>query len=204
MVAAKNVELPLGEIVASADQRVILHGVPWSLYEQLLDLRGERAVPRLTYLEGTLEIMSPSSFHEKIKSRVGHLVEVFLLHHDLEFEALGSWTLKSAPKGSGAEADECYLVGPDRTSDRPHLAIEVNWTSGGLDKLAVYAKLKVPEVWIWQRDALTVHVLVGEHFEPRERSALLPAIDLDQLVRHLDHDSASAAIKAYRAELEGR
>lgn len=196
--------LPSGQDVAVADQRVFMRGVPWSHYEVLLALRGEAAVPRLSYLEGTLEIMAPSESHELIKSRLGRLVEVFLLHHDLEFEALGSWTLKGAPELAGAEPDECYKVGPHRSGDRPHLVIEVNWTHGGIDKKAIYARLGVPEMWIWQDDGLQVFVLRGRAMVRADRSELLPGIDLDGLLRHLDAPSASAAIKAYRAELEAR
>lgn len=194
---------PPDDLLARADQRVTLTGVPWALYEQLDAVRGDKAVPRLSYLEGTLEIMSPSTYHERTKSRIGRLVEAYMLHHDITFEAVGSWTLKSGKKKAGAEPDECYLVGDDRSGDRPHLAIEVNWTHGGLDKLAIYARLGVGEVWIWQDDAVTVHRLVGARYEERSASEVLPGIDLAQLVRHLDADSASEAIKAYRRELEG-
>lgn len=194
---------PPGEVIGTADERVIMRGVPWSHYEVYLALRGESAVPRLSYLKGTLEIMSPSESHERIKSRIGCLVEVFLLHHDIEFETVGSWTLKDAPELSGAEPDECYKLGADRSGDRPHLAIEVEWTSGGLDKLAIYARLRVPEVWRWREGQLTAHVLgdAGEYTEAR-RSALLPALELDRIAAHLHAESTSAAIRAYRAELE--
>lgn len=42
------------------DHWILLHGVPWAEYERLLAMRGECAVPRLTYLDGELELMSPS------------------------------------------------------------------------------------------------------------------------------------------------
>lgn len=193
-----------GEIVGTADQRVVLHGVPWSHYEVMLALRGESAVPRLIYLEGTLEIMSPSESHERLKSRLGHLVEVYLLHHDITFEALGAWTLKHAPELRGAEPDECYKLGEDLSGDRPHLAIEVVWTSGGLDKLDVYARLRVPEVWIWREDRITAHVLEGAAYREVQVSAALPGFDFARVAALMHAPSASAAIKAYRAELEGR
>ncbi len=203
MVAASKATVPLGEVVGTADQRVILHNVPWSHYEVMLALRGESSVPRLSYCEGTLEIMSPSRTHEHLKSRIGHLVEVFLLHHDIEFEAVGSWTLKGAPELRGAEPDECYLLGEDRSGDRPHLAIEVSWTSGGIDKLAIYARLGVPEVWIWKDGIISAHVLGGQAYEQRTESAVLSDINLAELTEFLDAPSASAAIKAYRKRLEG-
>lgn len=193
---------PPGDVVGTADQRVVLHNVPWSHYEVMLALRGESAVPRLSFCEGTLEIMAPSRTHEHLKSRIGRLVEVFLLHRDVEFEAVGSWTLKGAPELRGAEPDECYLLGEDRGGDRPHLAIEVQWTSGGIDKLNIYARLGVPEVWIWKEGRIGVYVLVDGAYVASARSAALPGIDLEALAGHLDAPSASAAIRAYRQELE--
>ena len=48
----------------TSDQVVLLRGVAWSTYSVLLEERGERSVPRLHYLEGDLQVMSPSEFHE--------------------------------------------------------------------------------------------------------------------------------------------
>ena len=57
----------------TADQRIILHGVPWSHDEVLLALRGDAPVPRLTYLRGQLELMRPSQDHERIKTPIARL-----------------------------------------------------------------------------------------------------------------------------------
>ena len=123
----------------TADQRVILHGVPWSHYEVMLALRGDAPVPRLTYLRGELELMRPSQDHERIKKLIARLLEVYALAKTLPLNGFGSWTLRDAPGERGAEPDECYVLGDARGRDRPDLAIEVVWTSGALDKLAVYA-----------------------------------------------------------------
>jgi len=61
-----------------ADGRVMLYGITWSEYEVMLAVRGERAGTRMYYLEGTLEIMNPSAFHEEIKTTVARLLEAYL------------------------------------------------------------------------------------------------------------------------------
>ena len=38
------------------DQRVGLRGASWADYERLLAIRGEKAVPRITFLEGEIEL----------------------------------------------------------------------------------------------------------------------------------------------------
>jgi Uma2 family endonuclease len=72
------------------DHFVHLHGATWADYERLLELRGDHSAPRIQYLEGTLEIMSPSGTHESIKSTIGRLVEAWCLEHDIEFSTYGS------------------------------------------------------------------------------------------------------------------
>jgi Uma2 family endonuclease len=186
------------------DHYVHLYGVTWADYLRLLEIRGEHSVPRLTYVEGTLEIMSPSRTHDEIKSYIGRLVEAWCLERGIEFTPYGSWTLKNQRDERGVEADECYVFGLEpKRKRRPDLAIEVIWTSGGIDKLDVYRKLRVREIWFWEDGRIRVHALRGLHYEPAAESEVLPGIDLALLVSFLDRPTASQAIREYRAALRG-
>lgn len=185
------------------DHVVMLSGVTWDDYERLLAIRGDRSSPRLTYLEGDLELMSPSRDHEFIKSVIGSLVEAYCLDHAIRFSAYGSWTLKDMPSKRGAEPDECFVIG-DHDVERPHLAIEVVWTSGRLDKLEVYRKLGVGEVWYWRNGRLQPYALRGERYEEITRSEVLPDLDLELLVQFLDRPTAYDAIVDFRAALRAR
>ena len=131
--------------------------------------------------------MSPSSSHERIKSLIGQLLETWALHAGVEVSAYGSWTLRDKAVDRGAEPDECYVVGEigDEDPERPDLAIEVIRTHGGLDKLSVYAPLRIPEVWVWEDGRLAVHVLEEGRYVARERSALLPDLDVSHLATFL-------------------
>jgi Uma2 family endonuclease len=184
------------------DHYVHLNGVTWADYLRLLEIRGERSAPRLTYVEGTLEIMSPSRTHDEIKSYIGRLVEAWCLERSIEFTPYGSWTLKNKQEERGAEADECYVFGPEpRRKRRPDIAIEVVWTAGGIDKLDVYRRLRVREVWYWKDGRIEVYVLKGARYEAVAASEALAGIDLEQLVSFLDRPTASQAIRDYRAAL---
>ena len=66
------------DIADHVDQRVTLHGVSWADYEALLAMRGESSGTRVTYLEGELELMTPSINHEAIKTRLGRLLDAVL------------------------------------------------------------------------------------------------------------------------------
>jgi Uma2 family endonuclease len=183
------------------DHIVVLRNASWSDYQRVLELRGDRSVPRLAYLEGTLELMSPSREHEQIKSLIGRLVEAWCLERGVEFGAYGSWTLENKESERGVEPDECYVFGEDQSAQRPDLAIEVIWTWRGIDKREIYRKLGVREIWFWRKNRISVHALRGEHYEEIPASEVLPGIDLAQLIGFLDRPTVSQAIKEYRASL---
>ena len=70
----------------------VLHDVTWADYLRHLRLRGEGSVPRLSYLEGMLELMTPSRSHEGLAYLIGRLVEVWCLERGVEFTAVGETT----------------------------------------------------------------------------------------------------------------
>ena len=59
------------------DHIVLLPGATWADFERTLEMRGDRPVPRLAYLEGVLQLMSPSCEHEYLKSTIGRLLEAW-------------------------------------------------------------------------------------------------------------------------------
>jgi len=183
------------------DHVVFLSGVSWKDYERLLAMRGDHSAPRIAYLEGDVEIMRPSQTHEGIKSIIGALVETYCLERNIEFSTYGSWTVKDKTRQRGAEPDECYIFGT-ASAERPHLAIEVVWTSGRIDKLDIYRKLDVREVWYWRKGRIQPYCLRGERYEPVARSEVLPGLDLELLTRFIEQPTTSAAIRGFRAALQ--
>jgi len=200
MSGAAVLTLP-GERVETADQRIVRYRVPWEHYEVELALRGERSVPRFAYLQGALEIMSPSKDHERIKSYLGMLIEAYALEIGLDLSPYGHWTLKHAPAEAGLEPDECYIFGSEQDKSVPDLAIEVVWTSGGVDKLEIYRRLGIGEVWFWKDDAIRVYLLAGDRYEEAERSRIFPGFDLGLIASLLDRPTAQQAVRALRAAL---
>jgi Uma2 family endonuclease len=185
------------------DHIVRLHEASWEDYRRLLEIRGDHSAPRISYLEGEIEIMSPSQTHEAIKSMIGRLVESYCLERDIPFSAYGSWTLEAADRSRAAEPDECYVFGT-APAERPQLAIEVVWTSGRIDKLDIYRKLGVAEVWFWRRGRIQPYCLRGERYVPAEASEVLPGLDLDLLTGFIDRPTTFEAIRAYRDALRSQ
>lgn len=189
----------------ASDHLVRLHGVSWEDYQRLLAIRGDDARPKMSYLNGELELMSPSIYHEGIKTTLARLLEAYAEERNLDLNGYGAWTVTEKPKQAGLEPDECYVLGPHDQHEirRPHLAIEVVWTSGGIPKLEIYKGLGVGEVWIWQNGRISVFCLRGEDYVQAVRSELLPDLDLDQLGSFLGYTNQTQAVRAYRAALRG-
>ncbi|HEY8942857.1 MAG TPA: Uma2 family endonuclease [Polyangiaceae bacterium] len=190
---------------SAVDHFVYLRNVTWREYEALLAMRGERSVPRITYLCGVLELMSPSRYHESDKKKLARLLEAWGEEKGIVLEGIGSWTLKNSKEERGAEPDECYTVGRVARSDddRPDIAIEVIWTSGGINKLEVYRKLGVREVWIYERETLRFFLLRDDQYEGALRSELLPDVDPELFTRCMREATQGDAVRAMRAALRG-
>ena len=181
------------------DGRVIWRGLGWSQYEAMLAIRADQAGVRLAYLEGALEIVSPSRTHERIKTLLSRLIEAYAEERDVYLNGYGSLTMKSAAVERGAEPDECYVVGADK--DIPDLVVEVVWTSGGLDKRRLYAGLGIRELWQWEAGRITVFALRAGRYEAVAESALLPGLDLALVARLLDEKDQTQAVRTLRATL---
>lgn len=184
-----------------SDHIIVLQEATWADFQRILEIRGDRSVPRLTYLEGALELMTPSRTHESLKSMIGRLVEAWCLEKGVSITPYGSWLIESKADDRGVEPDECYVLGDDADPQRPHVAIEVIWTSGGLNKLEVYRKLGVKEVWVWRDASIRLFSLRGAEYVPIERSEVMSGIDLEVLLRFVSVRPMTRAVTEYRAAL---
>lgn len=184
------------------DQFVVFHGVTWTEYEILLAIRGEESVPRMAYLEGELELMSPSQTHEGIKTTIARVLETYAVERRLHMNGYGSWTIRKAIRERGLEPDECYAFGriPD---ERPDLAIEVVWTSGTIDKMEIYRGLEVPEVWVYEDRTIRIHALRDGEYAVVDRSAFLPDLDPTVVARFALYPDQSQAIFEFLDWLRG-
>lgn len=197
MVAAAPL-YPMRTRSADEEQRVLLFDVPWSTYVVLRDSIESPGV-RMTYLEGLLEIMSPSRAHEVDKKQIARLLELFCLERDIPLFGYGSTTFRREEKERGLEPDECYCR--DRDKEVPDVALEVVKTHGSIDKLEVYRGLGVREVWVFEEGAFQLFTLRAGRYAPIDRSEVLPEIDLTELASFAVNPDQHAALKSYRDAL---
>src|SRR5262249_31470402 len=132
-----------------------LHDLDWLAYQQLID--GLRR-PRFTYDQGSLEIMPTSSMHEIFRWLLGHLLMVWAEENGVALCAGGQMTFERADLNRAMQPDECYWIqhAPQvfgridfdlSQVPPPDLVIEVEVSNPLLDRLALLAALRVPEVW---------------------------------------------------------
>lgn len=165
------------------DRCITLYDIGWEKFEAIASLLEDYPV-RLTYLDGTLDIMTPSPDHEDYKSTIGILLEVYLRFRGIRFYARGGPTLGSREVGARGEPDESYNL--DTKKEIPDIAIEVVITNSGVDKLEKYKRWGVPEVWFYQDKRLFIYHLHSAGYEQVSKSELLPELDLDLFVRCLN------------------
>ncbi len=178
-------------------EKITLYGVTWEQYDTLVSMFMDKFPGlRMTYLEGTLEIMGTSSEHERLKKIIARLLEMYAVEKRLTLNGYGNTTFRKEAKQRGLEPDECYCLGELR--DVPDIAIEIAITSGGIDKLSVYQGLGVTEVWFWQNNQFILYRLEEEAYQQIACSKFLPDLDLALLSQFVNYDNQTEAVIAYR------
>jgi Uma2 family endonuclease len=193
------------------EEKRILTGVTWPQYEALLAELGDRPSHRVAFLDGVLEIVVPSRRHEQGKTQIGTFLELFFLETDTEYFPTGSTTLRNLDQQAGGEPDESYCIGSDK--DIPDLVIEVVVSSGGINRLDLFRRLGVREVWFWQTDQFQLYHLREQPpaqftqtfgYELINQSELLPTLDINLLTECLKHPNPLAAVKRFREWVRSR
>jgi Uma2 family endonuclease len=197
MVSLK--ELPVQLTAEDPEERRMISGVNWQDYEAVLAYLGDSPQYRVTYLDGVLELMSPSRRHERNKTAIGSLLEAYFQETQTPYFLWGSTTLRNEEKRGGTEPDESYCIGTDK--DYPDLAIEVVITSGYLNKLEVYQRLGVREVWFFKNNLFEVFCLRDQEYELVENSELLPDLNLSVVAEYAVSTNPLEAALAFREQV---
>jgi Uma2 family endonuclease len=177
---------------ADGDQCVVLRDVDWKGYSALLRVRGERSVPRMIYLDGTLFLVSPSFAHQYLTERFGWLVLVLVEELDMPCVPSRSTTLWRRAKRGGVEGDLSYYLGNEsrvrgkkhidlNIDPPPDLAIVVVLTHDADAALEVYRRIKVPEVWVYE-DGLTILAIQPDgQYAATARSIAFPVLEAGEI-----------------------
>jgi Uma2 family endonuclease len=174
-----------------------LSNVAWKEYTRFLRLFAERPGYRLIYDRGELEIMSPLYERGRDAYILGRLVDTLTLELRIPVVAGGVTTIRRRRRQRGLEPDNCYWIanaarvaGLRRIAlavdPPPDLAIEVDVSSRSLDRMSIYARLGVPEVWRLEGDVLTFNLLgPSGDYDPVPTSQSFPMLAPNDLLPFL-------------------
>ncbi|NES67334.1 MAG: Uma2 family endonuclease [Okeania sp. SIO2D1] len=174
----------------------LLMGIRWETYQALLLDLAENPGKKLTYDQGTLEIMTPLPEHEINKGFLGRLVQTTTEVLGLEISSLGSTTLSRKDLQKGVEPDECYYITNEELvrgkikfdlerDPPPDLAIEIDITSSSLDRLTIYAALGIREIWRFDGENLFIYCLENGSYQEQEKSNILPILSKSVILNFL-------------------
>ena len=152
---------------------IILQNVTWEEYKNISETLGEVSWCKLSYLNEVLELVVTGERHETINRYIDGLIINYFDFNDMGYIPVGSATYKSKQKGK--EADSAYKFTEKRKY--PDLAIEINFSSGGIDSLEIYKDLETKEVWMWdKKNELKFYILEGVKYIESENSFFLKGV----------------------------
>jgi Uma2 family endonuclease len=194
------------------EQRFLLRNIEWPRYRAIADALGEAHV-RLTYDRGNLEFMTLSHGHERWSNLLGRFVEVLTEELDLPCQSAGSTTLEREDLERGIESDQSYYIEHEpfvRNRDEidltvdpaPDLALEVDISRSSVNRMSIYAALKIPEVWRFDGQHLRVFRLNEDgHYIESAHSPhfpFLPLAELEAFLLRRNSMDETSLVKAFR------
>jgi Uma2 family endonuclease len=186
---------PKGAFQRLGEQRVLLRGVSWEGYLQILNALPESRGARLTYDDGVLEITVPSESHEFS----GRLIECFIRTlvelMGMRMKTMGSTTMNYPQFRKGAEPDNAYYIqnqalvkGREVNFNQdppPDLVVEVDITHTDIAKNQFYASLGVPEFWRFNGKIWRIYQLHDKSYVEVEVSPTFPLVPKERLYTFL-------------------
>jgi Uma2 family endonuclease len=175
------------------DQCVEFREINWKGYSTLLRLRGERAMPRMVYLDGTVWLSSVDFPHERLRIRLDHLVMVVVVEFDIPCIHAGSTTFRRKAKKGGVEGDQTYYLANEKrvrgknklhlkTDPPPDLAIEAVHSHDADAAIEVYRRFKVPEVWVCDESGMVILILQANgRYAESETSLAFPFLSVAEV-----------------------
>ena len=165
-------------------------GLTWKTYEALLQELGENRSTRIAYDRGVLEIRIPGEPHEIINRLLAKIITILAMEFEIEANDFGSVTLNREELDRGIEPDTCFYIqnaakgqGMEGNVSEmpPDLALEVDIASSSASKMAIYRAMRVPEVWLYRRNALEIQLLQDEQYGNVATSRAFPRVSVEQL-----------------------
>lgn len=207
-----TVTIPIRAIELTPGSTISIHELSWQDFEQILAELGEQRNTRMTYYRGTLEIMSPLALHERPHRIIAYIVTTILDAQERDWDDFGSTTLKQ-PQIAGVEPDTCFYI---QNAERvrgctnmdlqvyppPDLAIESDVTSK--TTLDAYEALRVPEVWIYNKQRLRIYILEVNGYVESPTSPIFSDLPITELIPPLVEKAINQGTSKMLRELKAQ
>src|SRR5215203_1437045 len=178
------------------DKRVVLPCVSWETYERLLADDEERRVPRMTYDQGVLELVTPSKPHEVDAATITRIVDIVAAVLGIPIQSTASTTFRRQDLERAFEADASfYIQNEPRVRNRrevdltvdppPDVVLEMEMSRSALDKLPLFASMGIPEVWRCDGQRVSIFILDQDGYRESSSSQSLPVLTSEDLTRFL-------------------
>jgi Uma2 family endonuclease len=175
---------------------LVMHDFSWDEYEALLESVGEAKGLRISFDQGTVQIMTISSEHENMADLIHDLVRLVSLRWRIKILSFGSATMRKRRKAKGSEPDCCFyvqsadLLGKKKRLDfskdpPPDIVVEVDVHHDSSSKFPIYAALGVGELWRYDGQTLTMYHLQQDEYVAAESSRALPMLTARVLTEFL-------------------
>jgi Uma2 family endonuclease len=196
--------------VIGLDDRIVLPCVSWETYERLLADDEERRIPRMTYDQGVLELVTPSLPHEKDALTITRIVDIVAAIVGVPILSAGGTTYRRQDLERGFEPDASfYIQNEPRVRDRrqidlridppPDLVLEMEMSRSALDKLPLFASIGIAEVWRCDGQRVTILILEQDRYRESPRSQALAVLTSDVLTRFLTESRTMLSPDWFRA-----
>lgn len=142
--------------------------------------------------------------HQKINEAIKLIVNVACEELDIDVQPLGSTTLRRLDFQQGVEPDSSFyfrVTDRDPAVDPPDLMVEVEISRPAIDKLPIFARLGVQEVWRCGVQGVIILRLTGDGYVESDRSSLLPlgAVGLSHQLAQRNRLKQNAWLRAVRS-----
>ncbi|HEX8566014.1 MAG TPA: Uma2 family endonuclease [Pyrinomonadaceae bacterium] len=195
--------------LAAINQKLILQGVGWDFYEEILKEFEDSNALHFAYDDGFLEVEVPTLKHEKPNRILTRLVQIICDELQIDFINAGQTTFRKKSKAKGVEPDTGFYIQNEskvrelleidlQKDPPPDLVIEVDVTSPSLDKMPIYAALGVPEVWLYKGERVEFYKLESEDYREIENSIALPILSSGKATEFLQAGLSESSSKWFQ------
>ena len=191
------------------DTRIVIAGVTWDDYENLVDALGERENCRVAFDGEDIEMMTLGPFHERQRSRLELFIAFVASELKVRSQPMGSTTWRRRDLARAIESDLCYYFDPAKLAavtaaadsddigdyPNPDLTVEVDVSPPKIDRSGIYAALNVPEFWRARKRSVSIEQLGPDgKYVPVPRSRFLP-VRPEDVTRWVFSEDASDLVR---------